>query len=66
MDIDTDVRIECTKSAKFFFLHHPELVAEITGTKMLSLDIKLAFSHNNVCLPVKKYKQQKSTHNLYC
>ena len=35
MDIDADVRVECIKHAKFFFLHHPELVAEITGTKIL-------------------------------
>ncbi|CAB3993317.1 sister chromatid cohesion PDS5 homolog B-like, partial [Paramuricea clavata] len=30
VDIDTEVRVECIKRTKFFFLHHPELVPEIT------------------------------------
>ncbi len=45
VDIDADVRVECIKHAKFFFLHHPELVAEITGTKILiSYGLKLPHS----------------------
>ena len=45
VDIDADVRVECIKHAKFFFLHHPELVAEITGTNILiSYGLKLPHS----------------------